>query len=71
MYSSPRKTGNNSLLGINIYHSVRPQVGFNVELLDAIDIDAFGIDTIITNVLDDVLAKRELIITTYAHKYIS
>ncbi|XP_063678722.1 uncharacterized protein LOC134814504 isoform X2 [Bolinopsis microptera] len=36
----------------------RPELGFNVELLDAIDIDAFGIDKLISDVIEDVLSKQ-------------
>ena len=37
----------------------RPEVGFNVELLDALNIDTFGVDKIISDILEDVLAERE------------
>ena len=30
-----------------------------MELLDAIDIDTFGVDKLIADVIEDVLAKRE------------
>ena len=38
---------------------LRPELGFNVELLDAIDIDTFGVDKLIADVIEDVLSKRE------------
>ncbi|KAL5253097.1 hypothetical protein ACHWQZ_G015757 [Mnemiopsis leidyi] len=36
----------------------RPELGFNVELLDAINIDTFGVDKLISDVIEDVLAKQ-------------
>ena len=45
---------------VTLIFPFRPELGFNVELLDTIDIDAFGIDKIISDVIEDVLSKREL-----------
>ena len=44
---------------VTLIFPFRPELGFNVELLDTIDIDAFGIDKIISDVIEDVLSKRE------------
>ena len=44
----------------SIYYFFRPELGFNVELLDAINIDTFGVDKLISDVIEDVLAKRKI-----------
>lgn len=36
----------------------RPQLGFNVELLDTINIDAFGVDKLIADAVEDILSNQ-------------
>lgn len=47
-----------SIQNLCITFTDKPDFGFNVELLDVLNIDTFSIDEVISNILEDVLASK-------------